>query len=173
MLSYFKEFLSGSIGFVELGVILFSMAFVIFCAAPLHEFAHALAADKMGDDTPRLRGRLTINPMAHIDPMGALMIFLCVFGYAKPVPVRIRKFKKPKLGMAVVALAGPVCNLLQAFVALLICNLVLYVPVVDSSITSYVIMFFYYAAIINVGLAVFNLLPSYPTLCHPLSLWDL
>lgn len=162
MLSYFKEFLSGSIGFIELGVILFSMAFVIFCAAPLHEFAHALAADKMGDDTPRLRGRLTINPMAHIDPMGALMIFLCGFGYAKPVPVRIRKFKNAKLGMAVVAFAGPLCNLLQAFIALFIGHLISFVPIGNPTVLGYLILFFSFAATINVGLAVFNLLPIPP-----------
>ena len=162
MLSYIREFLRGDIGFIELGIILFSMAFVIFCAAPLHEFAHAFAADKLGDDTPRLRGRLTVNPMAHIDPMGALMIFVCGFGYAKPVPVRIRKFKNAKLGMAAVAFAGPLCNLLQALIALFICNLVSALGFGDSQISAYIILFFSFAATINVGLAVFNLLPIPP-----------
>ena len=162
MLSYIREFIRGDIGFVELGIILFSMAFVIFCAAPLHEFAHAFAADKLGDDTPRLRGRLTINPMAHIDPMGALMIFLCGFGYAKPVPVRIRKFKNAKAGMAIVALAGPLCNLIQALIALFICNLLSFVPFGNPTMAGYMILFFSFAASINICLAVFNLLPIPP-----------
>ncbi len=162
MLSYIREFISGDIGFVELGVILFSMLFVIFCAAPLHEFAHALAAVKLGDNTPRLQGRLTINPVVHIDPIGALMILVCGFGYAKPVSVYMHNFKKPKVGMAIVALAGPLSNLIQAFIALVICNLVSMLGFIDSTILGYIILFFSFAAQINIGLAVFNLLPIPP-----------
>jgi Zn-dependent protease len=65
---------------------------------PIHEYAHALIATKLGDQTPRLSGRLTLNPMAHISPLGAVMIFLCGFGYAKPVNVNPRNFKDPKKG---------------------------------------------------------------------------
>ena len=118
MISVIRQVLSGQTDFIYLIISLGAMAFVVFCTLPLHEFAHAFIAVKLGDDTPKLRGRLTINPMAHIDPIGALMIFLVGFGYAKPVEVRMRKFKKPKRDMAIVAFAGPVCNLLQAFICM-------------------------------------------------------
>ena len=102
----------------------FAMAFVVFCTLPIHEYAHALVAYKLGDNTAKNMGRLTINPMAHIDWIGALMIFLVGFGYAKPVPVNARNFKKPKLGMALSAIAGPLSNLIMAFVFLVLMNAV-------------------------------------------------
>lgn len=163
MLRYLSDILSGEFDFANLVIYVSSIAFVVFCATPLHEFAHALIAVKLGDDTPRLRGRLTINPMAHIDLRGALMIFLFGFGYAKPVEVRMRKFKKPKRDMALVALAGPVCNVLQALVFMLIYNALKFASVnVDNIMLVYMSFFFYYAAIINTNLAVFNLLPIPP-----------
>ena len=70
-----------------------SIMFVVFCTLPVHEFAHAWTAVKLGDETPRLSGRLTLRPMAHIDPIGALMILLVGFGYARPVPVNMRNLK--------------------------------------------------------------------------------
>jgi Zn-dependent protease len=157
--------------FIDILVYLCSISFVLFCATPLHEFAHALIAVKLGDDTPRLQGRLTINPTAHIDPIGAVLIFLFGFGYAKPVSVRMRKFKNPKVGMALVALAGPVCNLIQALISLLIVNglmaamkyMVLSLSMLEMiKPMTYICMFFFFAAQINVNLAVFNLLPVPP-----------
>lgn len=163
MLRYFGDILSGDFDIFDLIIYVSSIAFVVFCATPLHEFAHALIAVKLGDDTPRLRGRLTINPMAHIDKRGALMIFLFGFGYAKPVEVRMRKFKKPKRDMALVALAGPLCNLLQSLVLLFIYNALYYFGSSSENIMmTYMGMFFFYAAVINVNLAVFNLLPIPP-----------
>mgnify|MGYP003313949179 CR=1 FL=1 len=85
MISYIFDFIRGDAEFIDVFIMLGSMCFVVFCATPLHEYAHALIAVKLGDDTPRLRGRLTIKPTAHIDPIGAIMIFLFGFGYAKPV----------------------------------------------------------------------------------------
>ena len=82
---------------------LLARVFVVFCTLPIHEYAHALVATKLGDDTARLKGRLTIAPLAHIDIMGAVMIFLVGFGYAKPVPVNPRKFRNPRAGMALTA----------------------------------------------------------------------
>ena len=149
--------------FIELVILLGSISFVVFCATPLHEYAHALIAVKLGDDTPRLRGRLTINPMAHIDWVGAIMIFLCGFGYAKPVEVRMRHFKKPKRDMAIVALAGPVCNLIQALVFMFLkaaCSFGAYKT--GNEVMAYMGIFFLYAASININLAVFNLLPVPP-----------
>ncbi len=161
MLSYIGDIMSGNFSFIDFLVHFLSMAFVIFCAAPLHEFAHALIAVKLGDNTPRNMGRLTINPAVHIDKRGALMIFLFGFGYARPVEVRMRNFKNPKRDMALVALAGPVSNLIQAFIAMLLFNLFKHLAYnVDSVI--YVAMFFYFAAMINANLAVFNLIPIPP-----------
>ena len=163
MLRYLGDFLSGDFDVADLIIYVSSIAFVVFCATPLHEFAHALIAVKLGDDTPRLRGRLTINPMAHIDKRGALMIFLFGFGYAKPVEVRMRKFKKPKRDMALVALAGPVSNILQSLVLLFIYNALYHFGSANDNIMMvYMGMFFFYAAVINVNLAVFNLLPIPP-----------
>ena len=163
MLSYIGDIISGDFDIVDLIIYVSSMAFVVFCATPLHEFAHALIAVKLGDDTPRLRGRFTINPMAHIDKRGALMIFLFGFGYAKPVEVRMRRFKKPKRDMALVALAGPVCNILQGLVLLFIYNALFYFgSSSENMIMNYMALFFLYAAMININLAVFNLLPIPP-----------
>ena len=163
MLRYLGDFLSGDFDIADLIIYISSIAFVVFCATPLHEFAHAFIAVKLGDDTPRLRGRLTINPMAHIDKRGALMFFLFGFGYAKPVEVRMRKFKKPKRDMALVALAGPVSNILQSLVLLFIYNALYHFGSANDNIMMvYMGMFFFYAAVINVNLAVFNLLPIPP-----------
>lgn len=148
---------------------LFCICFVVFCTMPIHEYAHALIATKLGDPTPRLSGRLTINPMAHISPLGALMILLCGFGYAKPVPVNPRNFKDPKKGMALTAIAGPIANLIMCFIFVFIATLFnfLYNKVGISSKSSLFIIyafmiFFNFAAQINANLAVFNLLPIPP-----------
>ncbi len=163
MIRYITQFARGDMEFLELAILLGSICFVVFCATPLHEYAHALIAVKLGDDTPRLRGRLTINPMAHIDIWGAAMIFLFGFGYAKPVEVRMRHFKKPKRDMALVALAGPVCNLLQSFVFMFIksaCTFGAYKT--GNETLAYIGIFFLYAAAININLGVFNLIPIPP-----------
>jgi Zn-dependent protease len=140
-----------------------AICFVVFCATPIHEYAHALIATKLGDDTPRSMGRLTIDPKAHIDPIGAIMILIFGFGYAKPVQVRMRNFKKPKRDMALVALAGPVSNLLQSFVFFFIYSACLFgASRSGSEIINYLGVFFFFAGVININLAVFNLLPIPP-----------
>lgn len=139
----------------------FSSIFVVFCTLPIHEFAHAVAADKLGDPTARRQGRLTLNPLAHLDLWGCLMILLVGYGYAKPVPVNMRNFKNPKGGMALVALAGPVSNLLMAFVFLIIYRICA-VFLNNTDLAHVFCLFFFYAASINVSLAVFNLLPIPP-----------
>lgn len=138
--------------------------FTVFCVLPIHEFAHAFVADRLGDDTPRLKGRLSLNPLDHLDLFGVIMIFLCGFGYAKPVPVNPRNFKNRKAGMAITALAGPVSNFIMAFFFAFIANLtfVAYIKNPDTTLLSVSYMFFYYAASINVCLALFNLLPIMP-----------
>ncbi len=163
MINYIRQMISGQLSGVEFVICIGAFLYVAFCATPLHEFAHALVAVKLGDDTPRIRGRLTINPMAHIDWIGFLMIFLFGFGYAKPVDVRMRNFKKPKRDMAIVALAGPLCNLLQSLIYLFLYNLCRFAAISSSNIMIFYIGFFFmFAATINVNLAVFNLIPIPP-----------
>ena len=103
-------------------VILFSEIFVIFCCLPVHEFAHAWTAYRLGDDTARLQGRLTLSPMRHLDPFGLALMLIAGFGYAKPVPVNIRNFKNRKRDFALVSLAGPLSNLLMSLLFFIISN---------------------------------------------------
>ena len=157
------DVLSGNADGLSLLITFFSRLFVIFCTMPIHEYAHALIATKLGDPTPRLSGRLTLNPMAHISPLGAVMIFLCGFGYAKPVNINPRNFKDAKKGMALTAIAGPVSNLIMGFVFIFLSNIVGEVFNTNSSLILYAVLyFFYFAGVVNVNLAVFNLLPIPP-----------
>lgn len=148
---------------IEIVIKLCARLFVLFCVLPVHEFAHAFVATKLGDQTPRLSGRLTMNPLAHLDLMGTLMILLVGFGYAKPVPVNPRNFKNRKGGMALTAAAGPLSNLLMAVIYMFIYVLI-YVKVwPDSGTVPYYLMTFCsVVAQINVALAVFNLIPIPP-----------
>jgi Zn-dependent protease len=136
---------------------------VIFGVLPLHECAHGWIAYKLGDNTAKYSGRLTLNPLPHIDPMGALFILLFGFGWAKPVPVDPRNFKNPKRGMAITALAGPVSNLLAALVGgFLYVALGLFGGGMPYFLFMALDLFLSYYIIINVSLAVFNLLPLPP-----------
>lgn len=153
---------SGDFNAVSIAAYLMSLCYIIFCATPLHEYAHARVAVALGDDTPLLRNRVTLNPMAHISPTGALMMLLWGIGYAKPVEVRMRNFKNPKRDMALVALAGPACNLLQAMVCLIIYNALFLIPAANNVYLNAGRLFFFYAASINVNLAVFNFIPVPP-----------
>lgn len=155
------DLIRGGYSMLEILAGVFASLFVVFCTLPFHEYAHALVATKLGDQTARLSGRLSLNPMRHIDPLGALMIVLVGFGYAKPVPVNPRNFKNPKVGMALTALAGPCANLLMATVFLLLKNIILLFPT-SNPIVLALAYFFIFAASINIGLAVFNLLPIPP-----------
>lgn len=137
--------------------------FMIFCILPVHEYAHAFAAQKLGDETARLSGRLTLSPIAHIDPFGAILMIVAGVGWAKPVPVNMHnlKTKNKKLGMAIVSFAGPFSNILMALFFLIIMNgVVTFAPV--TTLTQTIYMFTYFAASINITLAVFNLIPIPP-----------
>lgn len=149
---------------IEIIIGLCVSAFVVFCIIPIHEYAHAFIAYKLGDETARLSGRLTLNPMAHFNPLGALMILLIGFGYAQPVPVNIRnvRMKNKKLAMALVALAGPLSNLIIAFLSMSIMFILAAFADTNELITSSFIVFFQFTAIININLAVFNLIPVPP-----------
>lgn len=145
---------------IEIAILFLARLFVVFCTLPVHEYAHAFVADKLGDKTARLSGRLTLNPMAHIDILGAIMILFVGFGYAKPVPVNPRNFKNPKKGMALTALAGPFSNILMAVVFMFLSNVL---SLFGSSVfVQAFYVFFSFAASINIGLAVFNLIPIPP-----------
>lgn len=154
------ELIAGNISFIEAIVYILSTLAVIFLTLPVHEFAHAFVADKLGDPTPRYQGRLTLNPFAHIDYIGSLCILAFGFGWAKPVEVNNFNFRKPKLGMAAVAVAGPLSNIILALISLLLSNLFF---VLNMSVAlNYIAIFFIYIAQINVYLAVFNLIPIPP-----------
>jgi len=133
----------------------------LLLAVTVHEVAHGLVASRLGDPTARLQGRLTLNPLPHIDPLGALAFILVGFGWAKPVPVNARNLKRPMRDMALVAVAGPLSNFALAFVALLVLRIV--GPHLATPFFAYpvlgVLQFIY---LFNLGLAIFNLIPLPP-----------
>jgi Zn-dependent protease len=136
-----------------------ALLFVMFVCMPFHECAHAYMAVKLGDNTPKLQGRLTLNPMAHLDLIGSLMLLIIGFGYAKPVQVNINNLKNGRKSFAAVALAGPVSNLLLAFI---ICFAGSFFNASYSVRMQLIYQFFYFGALININLAVFNLIPIPP-----------
>lgn len=137
-------------------------ALVLFTAFPVHESAHALTAHWLGDDTAKDQGRISLNPFKHINLFGALFMLFVGVGAAKPVPINASKFKKPKVGMAVSALAGPVSNLLLAYLSMILYRFLYSISYLNGSDLSILLYIFQYAAILNIGLAVFNLLPIPP-----------
>ena len=158
-----SRLLSGNIDFASVIVYILSSFAVIFITMPVHEFAHGLAATKLGDPTPRYQGRMSLNPFAHIDWIGAACILLFGFGWAKPVQVNSNNFRNPKRDMAVTAFAGPLANLIVALISLVINNVfMLLVSKTNAAAFYYLGFFFYYIALINVSLAVFNLIPIPP-----------
>lgn len=134
--------------------------FVVFCCMPIHEFAHVFVANKLGDSTGKNAGRMTLNPLKHLTPIGTLMIFLFGIGYANPAPVNPNNFKNAKAGMAITALAGPMSNFIMAAISMF-AYCFLYTHPVNTLIDA-VALFFYYSAFVNVTLSVFNLLPIPP-----------
>ena len=150
------DLLTNRLSFTQTIVYIISALIVVFLTLPFHEFAHAFVADNLGDKTARFMGRLTLNPLAHIDYFGALSIILFGFGWAKPVPINPSNFKNPKRDMALSALAGPVMNILLAGVAYFILYAIMaFTPY--NSFSEFVRMFLLYYVTINIGLAVFNL----------------
>ncbi len=156
IISYLREGL-----YFEAIIVILSRCFIVFCCLPIHELAHGYIAYKLGDDTARLQGRLTFNPFSHLNPLGTLMIFLFGIGYANPVPIDFSRLKNPRKDTAIIALAGPVSNLLMGFVSVFVYYAL---SVFDNGGTvMYAIRyFFYFAASVNVTLAVFNILPIPP-----------
>lgn len=127
----------------------------------LHECAHGYAAYRLGDDTAKRAGRLTLNPIKHIDIVGLIMLVTLHFGWAKPVPVNMNRFKDPKQGMALTAAAGPLANLLITILALFIYGLLFY-PLSRSQTGDYVLQTVYITAYLSLTLAIFNIIPIPP-----------
>lgn len=138
-------------------------AVVVLVAIPFHEAAHALVSSWLGDDTAKRAGRLSLNPIRHFDPLGALCMLLGGVGWAKPVGIDPRNYKDPKLGMAISAAAGPLSNLLLAWGSMILYKIVLYSAAAQQSRLMAVLSLLLYDMIVmNLSLAVFNLLPIPP-----------
>ena len=157
-------FLNPNITFQDVLMRILASVIIIFTVLPLHEYAHGWVAGKLGDKTAKYSGRLSMNPLDHVDPLGALGILLFGFGWAKPVPIDPRNFKNEKTGMAITALAGPVANLIAALVGDLIFFAIgAFAPsFFMTTVGGYIGYFLRYYVMINVYLAVFNLVPIPP-----------
>lgn len=136
---------------------------IIFLAITIHECAHGYVAYLLGDRTAKMYGRLSLNPMHHMDWMGALCMLLFGFGWAKPVPVNPQYFKNPKGGMSLVGLAGPLSNFLMAFIFSVLYGLVWrFFWMKDSFIVDFFMSLFATGITLNIGLGIFNLIPFPP-----------
>lgn len=141
---------------------LFSLIAVL-AALSIHEFSHGLAAYACGDDTAKSQGRLSFNPLAHLDPVGTIMLLLVGFGWAKPVQINPNRFKKVKLGIIVTALAGPLSNFILSFICAIIYSLFYLLYVVHSiEILFYIALLFMVTGSLSLGLGIFNLIPVPP-----------
>lgn len=153
---------ASNLTFFGLLFVALSYAALVLIMLPMHEFAHAFVATKAGDQTARWHGRLTLNPFAHLDMWGTVMLFLFGFGYAKPVPVNPSNFKNPKRDMALVALAGPISNLLMAALSMVIYRVLLLFSLSGTFLAIARLVFINVFTMVNLNLAVFNLLPIPP-----------
>ena len=144
----------------------------VIIALSFHEFAHAFVADRLGDPTPRNQGRLTLDPLKHIDPVGIFLLIFAHMGWGKPVQINPNNFSKvsKEKGEALVALAGPIMNFILAFILMIIFYaMIVFIPgtgVLNSlkaiNVMNVVITMIYYAIVVNIGLGVFNLIPIPP-----------
>jgi Zn-dependent protease len=144
---------------------------ILLLALPLHEFAHAWVAHRFGDNTAKDQGRLSLNPFRHLDPLGSLMMYVAHFGWAKPVPVDARNFRHKRLGMLLVALAGPFSNLLLAFVSMMVIGLLTKLTmtgiITEGAGWGTTVLYSAFDLLgmlvqINILLAIFNMLPVPP-----------
>jgi Zn-dependent protease len=141
---------------------------VIVLSLSLHETAHGWVAYKLGDPTARNLGRLTLNPLKHLDPMGFLFMLLFGIGWAKPVPINTRNFKNPRVGMALSGIAGPISNLLLGLLGMIlsvVTMVICYLAGIDPDTNVWItvlLLFLDVLAFMNVALAVFNLIPVPP-----------
>lgn len=152
--------LSGQTDVIEILIGLLASILVILVVLPFHEWAHAFVATKLGDNTAKNSGRLSFNPLVHVDFVGAAALILLGFGWARPVPVNPFRFKKPRLHMALTALAGPLSNIFAALVGGLFLNLFSVILSEQTPLFLYLFLRFYIR--INVWLAIFNFIPIPP-----------
>ncbi|MED4071474.1 site-2 protease family protein [Priestia endophytica] len=139
------------------------MPFVVITliiAFTIHEFSHAFVANLFGDPTAKNEGRLTLSPISHLDPLGTLLLIIAGFGWARPVPVNPRNFKRPRLAGVLVSIAGPLSNLILAFIGTLCFYVLIYAQVAPNNV--YLYQFFNLFIMINILLFIFNLLPFPP-----------
>ena len=151
---------------------LIQFLFVVPCvliALTFHEFAHGYMAYKLGDPTAKNFGRLTLNPLKHLDPIGTICMIFFHFGWAKPVPINSRYFKKPRRDMALTAAAGPIMNFILALFGMLVCRILTKIFVAfpaQSAFVNYIqyaaLTLFSYFHMLNLSLGVFNLIPIPP-----------
>lgn len=137
-------------------------AIALIFSIVLHELGHGYVALWNGDRTAKVNGRLSLNPLKHLDPIGFLMLVVFHFGYAKPVPVDPRNFRNPKLGMTLVSLAGVTVNLILSFFFTMFLTIVKVYAVINNYLLLFVYYLFYAGAFYNITLMLFNLLPLYP-----------
>lgn len=171
-----QQMMSGDPDKISLAMAIMTIP-VVLISLCFHELSHGYIAHKLGDPTAKIYGRLTMNPLSHLDPFGTLSMMLFGIGWAKPVPINPRNFKNPKKGMALTGLAGPVSNMILAFVSLLALRIinaittlsfylkggVLYYITKDQySILDFVALFLIVNTLLNISLAVFNLIPIPP-----------
>ena len=137
---------------------------VLFTAMPVHEYSHAAMAVRLGDETPLRQGRLTLNPFVHLSALGSIALIFLGFGWANPVMIDTRNFKRPKRDMALTSIAGPISNIFMAFLALVGVKLIIGLnPSIRETSAAYVfLVMLSYMMQINLWLAVFNLLPVPP-----------
>ena len=152
-----------SINWSDLGDMVLRVAAILICLI-IHEVSHGLAAYKLGDPTAKMNHRLSLNPLRHLDLFGTLMMVVVGFGWAKPVPVDPRYFKKPKQGMAITALAGPLSNFVLAFLSAIAVNFLSGAMTVkgEGGVLFTAARFFYLMVLLNIGLGIFNLIPFPP-----------
>lgn len=156
-----------SLGFLPSLPMLITYGIILLTAFPVHEFAHAWVADRFGDNTPRANGRLTLNPLAHLDPFGSLMMIIAGFGWAKPVPVNpyILQRSSPSATMWV-SLAGPMSNLLMAIIGAILFRLGLVsiddITFMDGKVLPNLSLFVFLFIRVNLWLMLFNLIPLFP-----------
>ena len=149
-----------NLDWMKLVDMLLSVIPVLICIT-VHECCHGLCALWLGDDTAKRAGRLSLNPIKHFDVIGFIMLVTVGFGWAKPVPIDMRRFKNPRQGMALTALAGPASNIVLAIVMLFIFGL-LFVPLQANTVGYYVLVSIMRTATLSISLAVFNIIPISP-----------
>ena len=174
-----RQLFSGHMDAASIIINIGAYLMIILLITPIHECAHAWAAYKMGDDTASLKGRMTLNPFAHLDPVGTISMLIFGFGWGKPVPINPLRFKEYRKGIGISALAGPVSNFIVAFLGMITYKIVYYawlasfadpemfeMMVDGGSLKSngwyYAYLLLYIFTSLNVGLGVFNLIPIFP-----------